>query len=254
MWNPDVYLAFADHRGRPFYDLLSRVGAESPRRVVDLGCGPGNLTVTLSDRWPDAVVEAVDSSQEMVDAARGRGLDARLGEVEAWTPEPDTDVVLSNAALQWVPRHRELLVRWAGQLSTGAWIAVQMPGNFDAPSHAAVRELASSPKWIDALRDIPFRVGKVVDSAADYAAMLADAGCVVDTWETTYVHELTGEHPVLNWITGTALTPVKETLSDQDWQQFRLELIPMLDARYPARPDGRTFFPFRRIFVVARVN
>jgi trans-aconitate 2-methyltransferase len=253
MWNPDVYLAFADHRGRPFHDLLSRVGAESPRRVVDLGCGPGNLTVTLAERWPDAVIEAVDSSQEMVDAARARGLDAHLGELEAWTPRPDTDVVLSNAALQWVPRHRELLVEWARQLDTGAWIAVQMPGNFDAPSHAAVRELASSPKWIDALRDIPFRVGKIVDPAEDYAAMLADAGCVVDTWETTYVHELAGEHPVLNWITGTALTPVKDILAEEDWQEFRLELIPMLDERYPARPDGRTFFPFRRIFVVARV-
>jgi trans-aconitate 2-methyltransferase len=257
MWNPDVYLAFADHRGRPFYDLLSRVGAESPRRVVDLGCGPGNLTVTLSERWPDAVIEAVDSSAEMVEAARARGLEASLGEVEAWTPKPDTDVVLSNAALQWVPSHRELLVRWAGELSghsEGAWIAMQVPGNFDAPSHAAVRELASRPKWLDALHDIPFRVGKVVDSAVEYASMLADAGCAVDTWETTYVHELTGEHPVLDWITGTALTPVKDALNDEDWQEFRRELIPMLDERYPARPDGRTYFPFRRIFVVAQVG
>jgi trans-aconitate 2-methyltransferase len=254
MWNPDVYLAFADHRGRPFYDLLSRVAAESPRRIVDLGCGPGNLTVTLSDRWPDAVVEAVDSSQEMVDAARGRGLDASLGELEDWSPRPDTDVVLSNAALQWVPSHRGLLVRWAGELSAGAWIAVQVPGNFDAPSHAAVRELASTPRWVDALRDIPFRVGKVVDSATEYAAMLADAGCAVDTWETTYVHELTGENPVLNWITGTALTPVQAALDEDEWRQFRTELIPILDERYPPRPDGRTFFPFRRIFVVAQVG
>ena len=254
MWNPDVYLAFADHRGRPFYDLLSRVGAESPRRVVDLGCGPGNLTVTLADRWPDAVIEAVDSSPEMVAAARERGLVASVGELEAWTPQPDTDVVLSNAALHWVPSHRELLVRWAGELPAGAWIAVQVPGNFDAPSHAAVRELASSPPWLDALGDTPFRVGRVTDSAAEYAALLADAGCAVDTWETTYVHELPGEHPVLNWITGTALTPVKAALDEAAWQRFRSELIPMLDERYPARPDGRTFFPFRRIFVVAQVG
>lgn len=252
MWNPEVYLAFADHRGRPFYDLLSRVRAESPRRVVDLGCGPGNLTVTLSERWPDAVVEAVDSSPEMVAAARERGLDARVGELEAWTPAPNTDVVLSNAALQWVPGHRELLVRWATELSAGAWIAMQVPGNFDAPSHDAVRELASSPRWLDTLHDIPFRAGKVVDPAAEYAGMLTDAGCSVDAWETTYVHELTGEHPVLDWISGTALTPVKAALGEKDWQQFCRELIPMLDARYPARPDGRTFFPFRRIFVVAQ--
>jgi len=254
MWNPDVYLAFADHRGRPFYDLLSRVGAESPRRVVDLGCGPGNLTVTLPARWPDAVIEAVDSSAEMVAAARERGVEASVGELETWAPKPDTDVVISNAALQWVPGHRELLVRWAGELAAGAWIALQVPGNFDAPSHAAVHELASTPRWLNSLRDIPFRVGKVVDSAADYAAMLTDAGCAVDAWETTYVHELIGEHPVLDWITGTALTPVKGVLSEDDWQEFRRELIPILAARYPARDDGRTFFPFRRVFVVARVG
>jgi trans-aconitate 2-methyltransferase len=131
---------------------------------------------------------------------------------------------------------------------------MQVPGNFDAPSHAAVWELAGSPKWADALRDIPFRAGKVTDAPEEYAALLADAGCAVDTWETTYVHELTGAHPVLDWITGTALTPVKAALSEGDWQQFRSELIPMLAERYPARPDGRTFFPFRRIFVVAQVG
>jgi trans-aconitate 2-methyltransferase len=107
---------------------------------------------------------------------------------------------------------------------------------------------------VDALGNIPFRVGKVVDSAVEYAGMLTDAGCTVDTWETTYVHELTGEHPVLDWITGTALTPVKSALGEEDWQRFRSELIPMLDQSYPARPDGRTFFPFRRIFVVAQVG
>jgi trans-aconitate 2-methyltransferase len=254
MWNPDVYLAHADHRGRPFFDLLSRVGASSPRRVVDLGCGPGNLTVTLAERWPDAIIEAVDSSPEMVEAARARGLDVSLGALEAWSPKPDTDVVLSNAALHWVPEHRELLVRWAGELPRGGWIAVQVPGNFDAPSHAAVRELASSPKWIDALRNIPFRVGVVVDSAVRYASMLTDAGCTVDTWETTYVHELTGENPVLSWIAGTSLTPVQDALGESQWQEFRGELIPMLDERYPVRADGRTFYPFRRIFIVAQVG
>ena len=252
MWNPEVYLAFADHRGRPFYELLSRVRAESPRRVVDLGCGPGNLTVTLAQRWPDAVVEAVDGSPEMVEAARERGLDASLGDLAEWAPKPDTDVVVSNAALQWVPSHRDLLRRWVDALPAGAWIAMQVPGNFDAPSHAAVRELASSPPWVGALGDIPFRVGKVTDSAVEYAGLLADAGCLVDAWETTYVHELTGEHPVLDWITGTALTPVRDALSDEEWQRFRGELIPRLAESYPARPDGRTFFPFRRIFVVAQ--
>jgi len=254
MWNPDVYLAFADDRGRPFFDLLSRVGAEAPRRVVDLGCGPGNQTVHLRDRWPAAQLEAVDSSPEMVEAARGRGIDARVGDIDAWHPAPDTDVVLSNAALQWVPTHRELLVRWATELPAGAWIAIQVPGNFDAPSHVAVRELAASPSWAEVLGDYPFRVGKVVDQPAEYANRLADAGCAVDTWETTYIHQLTGATPVLDWISGSALTAVQSQLDDEQFGRFRQDLIPRLAAAYPARSDGVTYFPFRRVFVVAKVG
>jgi trans-aconitate 2-methyltransferase len=253
MWNPDVYLTFADHRGRPFFDLMSRVAAESPRRVVDLGCGPGNLTVSLAQRWPDATIEAWDSSPEMVQAARERGVDADVGDVGDWVPQPDTDVVLTNAVLHWVPDHAELLVRWAGQLSAGAWIAMQVPGNFNAPSHEAVRTLARSDRWSELLQDFPFREGQV-DDAAGYAALLTDAGCRVDAWETIYVHELSGENPVLQWITGTALTPVKSRLDETQWQQFREELIPLLDEAYPKRADGTTFLPFRRIFVVAQVK
>jgi trans-aconitate 2-methyltransferase len=253
MWNPDVYLAFADQRGRPYHDLLARVRAEAPRRVVDLGCGPGNLTASLAQRWPDAVVEAWDSSPEMVEAARDRGLDAHVGDVRDWTPRPDTEVLVSNATLHWVPEHPDLLVRWAAQLAPGSWIAFQVPGNFDAPSHHSVRELASEARWAEQLRDFPFRDGQVLDPVG-YAGLLADAGCAVDAWETTYVHELTGQNPVLEWITGTALRPVRSRLSDPDWDRFRSDLIPLLDKAYPQRADGTTFFPFRRIFVVAQVR
>ncbi len=254
MWNPDVYLAYADHRGRPFFDLTSRVAADKPRRIVDLGCGPGNLTATLSQRWPDAVIEAWDSSPEMVEAATQRGVDAQVGDVRSWEPKPDTDVLVSNATLQWVPEHRELLVRWAGQLATGSWIAVQMPGNFESPSHEAVREVARREPFANRLRNMPFRDADVVSSPTEYAALLTEAGCRVDAWETTYIHELTGLNPVLEWITGTALRPVIERLSAEAWQQYRQQLIPLLNEAYPRRPDGRTFFPFRRIFVVAQVG
>ncbi|MGV9798714.1 trans-aconitate 2-methyltransferase [Mycobacterium sp. NPDC003449] len=254
MWNPDTYLAFADHRGRPFFDLLSRVAAEEPRRVVDLGCGPGNLTETLKGRWPDAALEAWDSSPEMVDAARGRGIDARAGAIEDWTPQADTDVVVSNAALQWVPGHRELLTGWARRLAPGAWIAFQVPGNFDSPSHQAVRTLARSPEFADALRDMPWRDTGQVDTPEQYAGLLTDAGCTVDAWETTYVHQLTGQTPVLDWITGTALTQVRGRLTEDAWQRYREAIIPLLARAYPARPDGITYFPFRRIFVVARTS
>lgn len=254
MWDPDVYLAFADHRARPFYDLLSRVGAANPRRVVDLGCGAGNLTGQLARRWPDAVVEGLDSSPEMVAAARGRGVHASVGDLSTWTPQPDTDVVLSNAAMHWVPEHGELFVRWASRLAAGSWLAIQMPGNFESPSHTAVRAVARREAYAKALRDISFREGTVVDTPAHYAELLIGAGCTVDAWETTYIHQLTGEHPVLDWISGTALLPVRERLNEQEYQQFRQELIPLLAEAYPARPDGTTFFPFRRVFFVAQVG
>jgi trans-aconitate 2-methyltransferase len=254
MWDPDVYLAFADHRGRPFYDLLSRVGAERARRVVDLGCGPGHLTKYLARRWPDAVIEAVDSSPEMVAAARERGIDAVNADLRDWKPKPDTDVVVSNASLHWVPEHADLLVRWAGELAPGSWVGVQMPGNFESPSYAAVRTLARREPYATALKDAPFRVGAVVQPPIRYANLLMDAGCKVDVWETTYLHQLTGEHPVLDWITGTALVPVRDRLSAEAFEQFGHELIPLLHDAYPARVDGTTIFPFRRVFIVAMVG
>ena len=254
VWNPDVYLAFADHRGRPFFDLLSRVAAESPRRVVDLGCGPGNLTTTLAQRWPGARIEAWDSSPEMVEKARERGLDAAVGRIEQWNPQPDTDVVVSNAALQWVPEHRDIVLRWTRQLAPGSWLAFQVPGNFDAPSHEAVREVARREPFVEALRDMPWRDADVVGTPVEYAGLLTDAGCAVDAWETTYIHELRGETPVLDWITGTALTQVKARLSDELWEQYRHAIIPVLADAYPVRADGITFFPFRRLFVVAQTR
>jgi trans-aconitate 2-methyltransferase len=253
MWDPSKYLAFADHRSRPFFDLLARVSADAPRRVVDLGCGPGNLTATLAGRWPDAALEASDSSPEMVAAARERGIDATVLDVRDWQPAPDTDVVVSNAVLQWVSGHDELLARWVKQLPHGAWLAFQVPGNFDAPSHVRVREQAASEVWRDRLAPVVLREDDAVLDPAGYAALLSDAGCEVDAWETTYLQRLKGEDPVLEWVTGTALRPVRNTLSDEDWQRFRTELAPKLRSDYPRRADGTTWFPFRRVFVVARM-
>jgi trans-aconitate 2-methyltransferase len=248
MWDPAKYLLFDDHRARPFWELIGRIGAARPRRVADLGCGPGNLTSTLAQRWPDAVLEAFDSSPEMVAAARERGLAASIGDVSEWHPAPDTDVAVCNAVLQWVPDHASLLRRWAHELPPGAWLAMQVPGNFDAPSHALVREVASS--WGDlGLRD----EGAVLEPT-EYADVLAEAGCEVDAWETTYVQRLTGPDAVLEWITGTALRPVKSALQEHDWEKFIDELAPRLRAAYPARADGTTWFPFRRVFIVAQTH
>lgn len=247
-WDPTLYLAFDDDRARPFHDLLARIGATAPRRVVDLGCGPGHLTSVLAARWPDATISALDSSPEMVAAARGRGVDAELADVAAWTPAPDTDVVVTNAVLQWVPGHLDLLPRWLAAMPPEGWVAIQVPGNLAAPSHALAAELLTEPRWAGRVTDTHGMRGT---EPTEYADVLAAAARHVDVWETTYLHRLTGPDPVLQWISSTALRPVRDALG-ADYAAFRAELAPRLRAAYPARPDGTTWFPFRRIFAVAR--
>ena len=251
MWDPETYLAFGDQRARPFHDLLARVRAHNPRRVVDLGCGPGTLTALLTRRWPHAQLEALDSSPEMVTAARERGVPAELGDVLTWTPGPDVDVVVCNAVLQWVPGHGALLRRWLAALPADGWLAVQIPGNLASPSHGEVRRLAAEPRW---RRRLQLREPDAVLEPAGYAALFASREADVDVWETTYLHRLRGEDPVLEWISGTALRPVRAALPEQDWAEFRAELAPRLRAVYPAGMDGVTWFPFRRIFAVAQVG
>lgn len=177
VWDPALYLHYADHRERPFHELLSRVGGTHPRRVVDLGCGPGTLTAVLAKRWPHAQIQGIDSSEEMVEAARTRGLQAEVGDITTWMPTPGVDVVITNAALQWVPGHVGLLTSWAQALSPGSWLAVQVPGNFGYPSHVIIRELARSPAWQHRLRHVVLRGEDAVLDASGYAGHLARCGC-----------------------------------------------------------------------------
>ncbi|SCG70629.1 trans-aconitate 2-methyltransferase [Micromonospora humi] len=256
MWDPGTYLRYGDERSRPFFDLLARVGAGHPRAVVDLGCGPGTLTATLAARWPGSRVTGLDSSPEMIERAAALGSPVTFGvaDVRDWRPAPDVDVLVGNAVLQWVPEHRRLLIRWAAELPPGAWLACQVPGNFAAPSHRALREVAGRDRWRDPLagllREAP------VDEPVDYATLLTGAGCAVDAWETTYVHLLPAagpDHPVLAWMEGTALRPVRAALDAAGWAAFRAELGVRLAEAYPVR-QGQVYFPFRRIFVVARTG
>jgi trans-aconitate 2-methyltransferase len=268
MWDATQYLRFGGERARPFFDLLARVGAELPEHVVDLGCGPGNMTVMLAERWPSASVCGVDSSPQMIGTARklisagalqpagtgpvrashAPGLSFMLDDVRHWEPQSLPDVIVCNAVLQWVPGHRELLLRWAGWLADDGWLAIQLPGNFDQPSHAILREMAASARWLPLLRDA--ELNRQSADPAGYAELLAEAGCEVDAWETTYVHILAGDDPVLEWYKGTGLRPVLAVLDAEAAQDFLAEYGERLRAAYPPSSFG-TVFPFRRVFAVA---
>lgn len=248
-WDPDQYGRYANERARPFADLLNHVGAAAPRRVVDLGCGPGTLTRLLAERWPDAIVEGIDSSPEMINAAASvPGVDFRVDDVRSWQPPADADVVISNAVLQWVPEHRDLLSQWADALPRDGWLAFQVPGNFDSHSHALMRSLAAEERWAPLLNGV-LRHHDAVSSPAEYAALLLDAGLDADVWETTYLHMLPGEDPVIEWLRGTGLRPVLAALSDADGRDFCTEFAQRLRVAYPATVHG-TPMPYRRIFAV----
>jgi trans-aconitate 2-methyltransferase len=254
-WDPDQYGHYAGERGRPFADLTARIGAGAPETVVDLGCGPGELTETLARRWPEALVRGIDSSPEMIGrAGRLAGGSVRFSVGDAASFDATgVDVLVSNAMLQWLPDHRELIVRWARELGSAgreSWLAFQVPANFDAPSHALMREVAQSPPWRDRLDGV-LRDHLVTAPPAEYIELLANAGMQVDAWQTEYEHILPGEDPVLEWVRGTGLRPVLQALSPSDGDAFCTDYGARLREAYPARSYG-TVLPFRRTFVVAR--
>jgi len=253
-WDPDRYLTYADERGRPFVELLARIDAEAPADVVDLGCGPGNLTALLSRRWPGARVGGVDSSEPMIAKARAGvpGIDFEVADLRDWVravPPGSIDVLVSNATLQWVPGHRDLLPQLAGAVRPGGWFAFQVPGNFGEPSHTLRAELAAEEPYAAYTRDLATPASH---DPAVYLDTLVAAGLEVDAWETTYLHQLTGADPVFHWVLGTSLRPTAAALPGELWAPFADELKRRLAVAYPER-HGRVVLPFRRIFCVARV-
>jgi trans-aconitate 2-methyltransferase len=258
-WDPKQYLKFSDHRLRPALELLGRVPIEAPAVIHDLGCGSGEVTRVISERWPSASVYGIDNSKEMLEKAAAQPDTVRWieADVRDWSPNAAPDLIYSNATLHWIDDHRTLFPRLLGFLKPGGCLAVQMPLSWDAPSHHLMRDslMSGGPNGASfgtqELRHEANR--KWVEEPEAYYELLADRTVSLDIWSTEYLQVLEGKDAVLEWVRGTGLRPILDGLGDDERERFVAEYARRLRTAYPTREDGRTLYPFRRLFIVATV-
>lgn len=250
-WDPAQYLKFAGPRLRPALDLLQRIDVAAPGTVYDLGAGAGNVTRLLAMRWPEAQTVGVDSSAEMLAkaAADNPGISWQEADLAAWRPERPADLIYSNAALHWLDDHERLLPGLFAGLATGGVLAVQMPRNFAARSHTSITETALNGPWRATLE--PLLRPSPVKPPEFYYDLLAPLAASLDIWETEYLQVLDGANPVKEWTKGTWLAPLLAALKEPLRSRFEAEYAERVAAAYPPRRDGKTLFPFRRMFLVA---
>ena len=250
-WDPAQYLRFANERLRPALDLLAQVPLDTARHVVDLGCGPGNVTPILKQRFPAADVLGIDGSPDMLAKARGAAPECRFetGDFNIWEPATPPDLIYSNAALHWVTGHETLFPRLLKTLSPGGVLAIQMPSMHDAPLRALQNEVAAAGPWAPHLADAGFARGLL--STGTYYDILRPVAARLDMWETTFLHVLQGENAVTEWAAGSSLRPFLDALPADLKQPFRDAYSEALKPHYPRRADGTTLLPFKRLFIVA---
>ncbi len=250
-WDATQYLKFEDERTRPARDLLARVPLTRAAQAVDLGCGPGNSTELIAERFPGARILGLDSSADMIAKARVRRPDLAFvqADLATWVPEAAPDLIFANAVLQWLPDHGTLLPRLAGFLAAGGCLAVQMPDNLDEPSHRLMREVAAEAAF--AARMEGAARGRLPDAAAYYDWLRA-AGCTVDLWRTTYVHPLADADAIVGWVEATGLRPFLDRLDAPGRAAFLARYRERIAQAYPPRVDRRVLLPFPRLHIVAQ--
>ena len=252
-WNPALYRRFEDERTRPARDLLARIPLPSATHAVDLGCGPGNSTELLLERFPSASVSGLDTSQAMLQSARERlpQCSFQLSDVSAWQPQQAPDVLFANAVLQWVPGHEALLPRLFANLAPGGALAIQMPDNLSEPSHRAMREVAADSRWAALIGDAA-AVRAPILAASEYYDLLAPRAARVEIWRTTYQHPLESAAAIVEWLRATGLRPFLEPLSEPQRSAFLAEYEARIAQAYPPRADGKSLLAFPRLFIVAQ--
>ncbi len=251
-WDPAQYLKFAGERLRPALDLLARVPLEAPATVVDLGCGAGNLAPMIFARWPGTQLTGVDGSPEMLAKARAEHPQAQFvrADIGAWRPARPVDLIFSNAALHWLEGHERLVPALLEALAPGGVLAVQMPRNFNAPSHTAIVETIEQGPWRARLE--PFLRREPVAAPGFYWRLLERRAAELQVWETEYLQVLSGDNPVAEYTKGTWLKQFLDRLEGAERAAFEADYRARVLAWYPPENDGRTLFPFRRLFLVAR--
>lgn len=253
-WSAQQYRQFEEARNRPIVDLLARLPDDGIHRAIDIGCGPGNSTQLLQEKYPQALVHGIDSSADMVASARKRlpGIDFRQSDIAGWQAEPPCDVILANAVLQWLPEHAALFPHLLAQLAPGGYLAVQMPDNLDEPAHVAMREVAAQPRWAAQLADVgALRAPR--HAPAWYAQQLDTVAQPMDIWRTTYHHRLAqGVDGVIEWFKGSALRPYLQRLSDDEGSAFLDDYRHAIRDAYPLLDDGSLLLPFPRLFLLLR--
>ena len=250
-WNATQYLKFAGARVRPAMDLMAQVPLAAPRTVHDLGCGAGNVTRMLAERWPGARVIGIDSSPDMLTKARDGGgtIEWITADIDGWTPEAPAELLYTNAALQWLDHHERLFPRLVDLLAPDGVLAVQMPHIHRAPSHTGMREAALAGPWSERLKPV-LRPAPVSDPAF-YYDLLAPLTQSLTIWETEYLQVLEGDNAVVEYTRGTALKPLLDALDEPERSAFLADYTARMADAYPQRADGKTLFPFRRLFIVA---
>jgi trans-aconitate 2-methyltransferase len=252
-WNPELYRRYEDQRTRPARDLLDRIPLDRPKVVYDLGCGPGNSTELLVERFPSARVIGTDNSEAMLESARERlpAVHFEFSDIAAWQPPAPPDLIYTNAALQWVGDHRTLFPRLLAALAPGGVLAVQMPDNRDESTHRLMREVASVAPWSAHIGDVT-RLRTPQLALGDYYDLLAADAAEVDIWRTAYQHPMESAEAIVEWVRGTGLRPFIDPLPAEERTSFLAEYTRRIDTAYMPRSDGRRLLAFPRLFIVAQ--
>lgn len=250
-WQPSQYLKFEDERTRPARDLLAQVPLEAPRRVVDMGCGPGNSTELLAARWPQAEVVGLDNSASMLESARKRlpGLRFEVADAATWTPDAGTDLVFANAIYQWVPHNIEVLPKVLAGLPEGGVLAVQMPDNLTEPTHRLMSDVGARMPFAQELAGV---ARSQLPPVRDYYEALTPLAARVELWHTVYVHVLDGPEAIVEWVRATGLGPFLARLDEAEKAEYLEAYLAAIAAAYPLTSDGKVLLRFPRLFILAR--